>query len=397
MQDSYDIIVVGAGMVGMACALGLAQQGFSVGLLESQAKLDPRFPGEHDRFDNKVVAISRASETLFQKLGVWDAMQNARVSPYQHMTVWDNVRDGIIHFSAHDLFEPNLGYIIEQNVILSALWKAIQSHPLITMCLNAKIEDIFCDTNQCEIALGSKRLHAKLLIGADGAQSMVRKTMNIQSKVHDYQQTAIVATIRGTRPHRATATQRFEQDGPLAWLPLADPYLTSIVWTTTRERAAHLCALSVSEFNQALTQESDGTMGALSIVGERFAYPLVSHHAKQYVQNRCVLVGDAAHTLHPLAGMGVNLGFLDCAALIEVLAQGKALRRDVGLLSWLKRYERRRKWHNQTMIWAMSLFKEGFGSTVPVIQSTRSAMLSYVDRQQAIKQFFARWALAAEI
>lgn len=397
MRKTYDVVVVGAGMVGMACALGLAQKGFKVALLESQSQLNHSLPKESDPFDNKVVAISRSSEKLFVQLGVWNVMKSARVSSYEHMTVWDSVRDGIIHFSAQELFEPNLGHIIEQRVILSAMWGAIQQIPLISVYLNAKIQTIKCLGEQCEVDLENKLLSATLVIAADGANSCVRNMMHIDSKRQDYQQSAVVATIQGTLSHNATAFQRFAEDGPLAWLPLADPYLTSIVWTTSPDQAAILCSLSSSDFNKKITEESEGKMGMLELVGERFSYPLKSHHAKHYVLPRCVLVGDAAHTLHPLAGMGVNLGFLDCAVLIELLTEAKQSARDFGLASWLKRYERRRRWHNQTMISAMLLFKQGFGSSIPFIQSTRNALLSYVGRQQAIKQFFARWALATNI
>lgn len=397
MFETVDVVIVGAGMVGMACALGLAQKGFSVVLLESQPQLKHTFPMLNEPFDNRVFAISRASERLFKQIGVWDAMQNARVSPYHHMMVWDSVREGSIHFNAQDVYEPNLGHIIEQRVILSALWQSIQCHPAVKVCLNSTIQTIRWGRDHCEIDLDTLCLHSNLIVAADGAHSMIRKQLNIESVQHDYKQSAIVATIRSSQPHQATAYQRFAQDGPLAWLPLADPYLTSIVWTTTSEQATHLCSLTPAEFNKILTHESDSKMGELSLEGERFVYALQSHHANQYVVPRCALVGDAAHTLHPLAGMGVNLGFLDIAVLIEELVAGKALRRDIGLHSWLKRYERRRKWHNQTMIWAMRLFKEGFGSLVPVIQSTRSALLSYVDRQQAVKQFFVKWALATDV
>jgi 2-polyprenylphenol 6-hydroxylase len=386
MNTSYDVIVVGAGMVGMTAALGLAQKGLRIALVESQSIKEPTFPAIADPYDHRVVAMARASERLFEQLKVWQAMQNARVSPYEEMVVWDNEREGMIHFSSSMIFEPHLGHIVEQRVILAALWEKIKAHSAITCFFGAIILAIRCHDSCCEIDLKEGlTLFAALLVGADGAKSMIRQTMSVATDYRDYHQTAIVATLKGTLPHRATAYQRFACDGPLAWLPLADPYFTSIVWSTTATCAQRLCALSVADFNCEITRESDNKLGDLELVGERFAFPLSTHHAKQYVLPRCVLVGDAAHTIHPLAGLGVNLGLLDVVVLIELLEEARMAKRDLGSLKWLKRYERRRRWHNGMIRQTMSLFKIGFGSTSPWVQMLRNKGLNYVNQQPKIK------------
>lgn len=389
MSVQYDVIVVGAGMVGMTAALGLAQQGLRIALIESQPLKEPTIPVSIDPYDHRVVAIARASERLFEQLGVWQPMRNARVSPYEDMVVWDSERDGNIHFSSSMILESNLGHIVEQRVILAALWEKVKAHSGITCFFDAAIVAIRCDELSCEIDLKENiKLLAKLLVGADGAKSTVRQRLSIETDFRDYHQTAIVATLRGTYPHRATAYQRFAKDGPLAWLPLADPHLTSIVWSTTSEHAQKLRELPVEIFNEEITRESDNRLGELELVGERFAFPLSTHHAKQYVLPRCVLVGDAAHTIHPLAGLGVNLGLLDVAALMEILVEARAAKRDFGSIRWLKRYERQRRWHNGMVRQAMSLFKIGFGSTAPWIQILRNKGLNYVNQQPKIKNFF---------
>lgn len=389
MSQHYEVIVVGGGIIGMATALGLAQKGSHVALVESQPIKARAFPTQSDPYDHRVFAIVRASEQLFQSLGVWQSIQNARLSPYEEMLIWDSEREGIINFSASSIFEPYLGHIIEQRVIVAALWEKVKAHSAITCFEESTMTAIRCDELRCEVDLQTgETLSGRLLIGADGAKSVVREKMGIATHFRDYQQTAIVATLKSTLPHRATAYQRFAKEGPLAWLPLADPHLTSIVYSTTPERAKQLCALPESAFNQTVTRESDNKLGELTLVGERFAFPLSTHHAKQYALPRCVLVGDAAHTIHPLAGLGVNLGLSDVAVLVALLAEAKEAKRDCGALQWLKRYERRRRWHNGVIRQAMSLFKVGFGSTSPWVEMLRNKGLNYVNQQPKIKHFF---------
>lgn len=389
MNKQYDVMIVGAGMVGMAMALGLAQKGLRIALIESQLQKEFSFPERADPYDHRVFAIVRASERLFEQLGVWQVMQNVRVSPYEEMIIWDSECDGQIHFSSSMVFESNLGHIVEQRVILAALWQKIKAHAEITCFFGSVILAIRCNDSHCEIDLkDGNTLSAMLLIGADGSKSMVRQKLAIESSFHDYHQTAIVATLKGTLPHQMTAHQRFAKEGPLAWLPLADPYLTSIVWSTTEIDAKRLCALSVTDFNREITRESDNRLGELQLVGERFTFPLSTHHAKQYVLPRCVLVGDAAHTIHPLAGLGVNLGLADVTVLIKLIEEARSTKRDLGSLRYLKQYERSRRWHNGMIRQSMSLFKIGFGSTLPWIQVLRNKGLNYVNQQSKIKSFF---------
>lgn len=389
MNKQYDVIVVGAGVVGMSMALGLAQKGLRIALIESQPEKELIFPVNGDPYDHRVVAIGRASERLFAQIGVWQAMQNARVSPYEEMIVWDSECDGLVHFSSSMIFESNLGHIVEQRVILAALWKKVKMQTEITCFFEAVILAIRYNDLYCEIDLKEREsLFAALLVGADGAKSTVRQKLSIETDCRNYYQTAIVGTLKGTLPHRMIAYQRFAKEGPLAWLPLADPYLTSIVWSTTSADAQRLCALSVTDFNREITRESDNRLGELELVGERFTFPLSTHHAKQYVLPRCVLVGDAAHTIHPLAGLGVNLGLLDVAVLIELIEEAGCAKRDLGSLKYLKQYERRRRWHNAMIRQTMSLFKAGFGSTLPWVQMIRNKGLNYVNQQPKIKSFF---------
>lgn len=389
-----NIVVVGAGMIGLAAALALAQQEFSVTLIEARPFTAMDLPTVDSPFDTRVVAVSRASEKLLDNLGIWQTIQATRSLAYEHMMVWDNEADGKIHFSAVDFFEPNLGHIIEHKVIVGALWQALQNQPHVRTVFGTALRDIRNKENHIEVVLDSQEtLRAALVIGADGAHSSVRKIMEIGTKGWHYGQSAIIATVKGAQSHQHTAFQRFSPEGPLALLPLAEKNHSSIVWTTTPVMAQKLCQMPIADFNVTLTREITGVMGEMQLVGERVAIPLKTHHATCYATPRCVLIGDAAHTLHPLAGQGVNLGFMDVASLVKNLCEAKNKKRDVGALRILSRYERERKMHNQAMIWGMELFKRGFGSRQPAIQALRNYGLNWVDQKLALKQFFVKLAM----
>ncbi|MGE3319711.1 MAG: UbiH/UbiF/VisC/COQ6 family ubiquinone biosynthesis hydroxylase [Candidatus Berkiella sp.] len=389
----FDVIIVGAGVVGLTCVLALAQKGFKVALVEAQPHPPKPLPQHTDAYDNRVFAISRASQQLFESLGVFSIIQSSRCSAYQHMKVWDEVMDGKIDFNAMDYFESDLGHIIEQKVILGSLWQKLATQT-VTYFWGKTPKSYHVDDCQIELILSCEaRLNASLVIAADGGNSLMRSLSEIPTKGWDYAQKALVATVKGSCSHQQTAFQRFAKSGSLALLPLCDPFHSSIVWATSPFDADLLCQLPENEFNSILTREINAVMGDLELVGQRFSFELRTHHVKHYAASRCVLVGDAAHTLHPLAGQGVNLGLLDVSELVKQLSRAKSATRDIGSLTVLSRYERRRKWHNQAMIWSMELFKQGFASQNNVVQLLRNKALSFVDRQKSIKQIFTKLAM----
>lgn len=389
-NHDYDVIVVGAGIVGLACALAFAKQGFNLAIIDVRAPPN-EFPQDGTPYDAKVVAITRASENFFTYLGVWQDIKASRHSPYQHMRVWDSVMDGVIDFSAVDFFEDNLGYVIEQKVIMAALLKKLQTLDKVNYYWGESVAQFLYQQRPSITLTNGASLNAKLIIGADGAKSTLRNLCQIDSAYIDYQQAAIVATIRSEKSHAKTAYQRFTQEGPLALLPLRDENLCSIVWTTSAQKAQVYKLMDKLDFARELTRECNGVLGQMTLESEPVVFPLSSHHAKSYVKEGCVLVGDAAHTLHPLAGLGVNLGLLDVATLVEMLiAKPDTVLENRALL---KQYERQRKMHNQVMIWAMSAFKQGFGLENNLITYLRNLGLRWVDKQPSLKQFFAKMAL----
>lgn len=376
-------------MVGAALALALAQRDFSVVVLEAQ---EPDLDWRPDSHDLRVSAITRASQQLLQNLGVWSAMVDDRVTPYGQMHVWDRAGFGEIHFDAADLGEPDLGHIVENRVIVRALWRALGDHG-VAVQVPARLRTLSAAEDGATLMLAdSSRLQVGLVVGADGARSQVRELAGIGSSRRPYDQHAVVATVRAERGNRGTAWQRFMRDGPLALLPLQQE-LFSIVWSTTPDEAARLCGIADEGFNELLSEASESRLGSLSLMGARAAFPLQQQHAAQYVVPGLALVGDAAHVIHPLAGQGVNLGFLDAAALVDALVAGRERKRAVGALRDLRAYERSRKGHNMATQLAMDAFKNLFGNDSGVLSLVRNLGLELAGRLSPLRRTFERVAL----
>ncbi|PKM46600.1 MAG: hypothetical protein CVV05_02680 [Gammaproteobacteria bacterium HGW-Gammaproteobacteria-1] len=382
---TYDVAIIGGGMVGatLACALGGSK--LRVAVVEPVAA--PRhFPAGD--FDIRVSAITRATQNVFAAVGAWDGMLERRVQPYQAMHVWDALGSGSIHFDCTELGEPDLGHIVENRVILAALLDRMGSFGNIDFLCPAGATGMQLGEDAAQLFLADGRtVEAKLLVGTDGTTSWVREQAGIDTTGWAYDQSAVVATMKTSQHHQDAAWQRFLPSGPLAFLPLPGGY-SSIVWSTGHERAEALCHMPASQFLDELQLAFGDALGRMESVGPRGAYPLRLQHADAYVRPRLALAGNAAHTLHPLAGQGLNIGVLDAAALAEVLLG--AGRRDVGSLPLLRRYERWRKGDNIAMLAAMDGFKRVFSNDAAPLARLRSAGLALADRLGPVKNFFVR-------
>ncbi len=391
-----DVIVIGAGMVGSAAALGLARQGLSVALVEA---FEPNTVFQPEAVDNRVSALTRASEKLLDELGVWADMRAMRVMPYSDMHVWDAAGQGSIHFDAAELAEPSLGHIVENHVTQLALWHAMQQVENIEIICPDTVVAVDRNENISTITLKSGRqLSASLVVVADGKKSVVRDLLGIETQGWLYDQHALVATVTTGAGHRNTAWQRFMPEGPLAFLPLGmnGDKSCSIVWSTTPEKAEQLQLMADAEFCDALTQASESRLGEIIAVESRAVFPLELKHSKTYIRDGYVLVGDAAHAIHPLAGQGVNLGFKDIEALLQLVSQARQQGRDIGSWRVLRQFERERKGSNMTMLAAMDVFKRLFSNRVKPLSVIRNAGLSLVDNLGPIKQFFMRYAMGLD-
>jgi 2-octaprenylphenol hydroxylase len=388
-----DIAIAGGGLVGAALTLALAQRGFSVAVIESR---EPDRDWAVDSYDLRVSAITRASQQLFDNLGVWSAILADRATPYRSMHVWDQAGLGEIHFDAADIGEPDLGHIVENRVMLRALWQALDGLG-VSRYLPRTIVEQHCSADGVLLRLDDgEALSVGLLVGADGARSKVRDRAGIAVTHHDYGQQAVVATVRAELGNRATAWQRFLRTGPLALLPM-EKDLFSIVWSTTPDEAQRLLGLDSEAFGAALTDASESRLGRLTLLGERAAFALRAQHATRYVQPGLALVGDAAHVIHPLAGQGVNLGFLDAAVLVDALVAGRAVGRAPGALRTLRPYERARRGHNTATQLAMDGFKQLFGHESRALSLLRNTGLGLVGRLGPVRRRFEHLALGQGI
>ena len=391
-MPSLDLAVVGGGLVGAAFAAGAASAGFRVALLEAQT---PRAADAFADIDLRVSALSRATERLLRDLGAWDAVAPDRCSSYQRMVVLDAVDEGTaseVVFDAADLGEPDLGHIVENRALQHALWQAAAAAG-VELRAPATVSGLAIVGRQARLALtDGSALSACLVVAADGAGSPLRRLAGLGVDAQDYDQHAVVAHLRSVVPHQRTAWQRFQHGGPLALLPLADGRV-SIVWSTAPEHAAELLALDDAAFGAAVTDASGARLGALSAASPRARFPLRRQHATRYAGDRVVLIGDAAHVVHPLAGQGVNLGFQDAIALLRALTRARVAGDDLGEPATLRRYERARRGANAAMLELMDAFKRLFGDTRQPVAALRDAGMRAFDRSGPLKRAVMRRAL----
>ena len=311
------------------------------------------------------------------------------------MEVCDANGSGAIHFDSKELCEPTLGYIIGNQPIQNALVKQIDKMENVNWLCPEKVEQIEIQTDHAEVFLGTsgggKRLKTKLIVGADGANSRIRDLVGIESKLHDYQQTAVVCSVKSQIAHNDVARQRFLTTGPLAFLPLADPHVCSIVWSTTPDHAQLYSIVHQKIFTKELEQAFDSKLGSVLETSQRFSFPLNRAHVKNYVSNRVALIGDAAHRVHPLAGQGANLGILDAATLAEILLKNSDI--DIGRFSSVAKIRTPAQGENLSVIAAMDGFKHLFGSTLEPVQWLRNFGMDLTNSCPPVKKIIMQKAM----
>jgi 2-octaprenylphenol hydroxylase len=393
MNKQYDVLIAGGGMVGgtLACALGGGS--LKVGVIEPQL-----ISAADTSYGLRVSAITLASQTVFENVGAWAGMCTQRVAPVEVMRIWEG--DSVLNFDSADIGEPCLAWIIDNRVIVAALAARLRQFANIDVLSPARLATAQFGEEWVSVRLDDGRaLQTKLLVGADGAESRVRRAAGIEWIRHDLGQSAIVAVVCTERPHARTAWQHFLATGPLAFLPLADPHQVSIVWSADTARAAELMQLDDTTFNAELQAAFGDHLGNVQLGSARAAIPLALGFAHDYTAHRIALIGDAAHTVHPLAGQGVNLGILDAATLAEILLAAVGQKRDLGAHALLRRYARARKGADVGMQVVTGGFRYLFGSRFPGVQGLRAAGLGLTEHLPVLKEFFMRRAsgLAGEL
>ncbi|MFQ2399262.1 FAD-dependent 2-octaprenylphenol hydroxylase [Aeromonas dhakensis] len=392
-MQNVDVVIVGGGMVGLGLAAALKGSALKVAVVEGQLPT----PALDEAPDNRVSALSLASQRILQQVGAWRGIEARRLQPYVQMEVWEQDSFGRIAFDAASLRQSELGHIVENRVIQLALLDAIEGANNIQLLSPARASSLQSGEAGSLLLLEDGRaLSAKLVVAADGAHSWVRRQADIPLTSWDYGHHALVATVRCAEPHEAVARQIFTPEGPLAFLPLWQPDLCSIVWSLPAARAEALCQCDDEQFNRQLTTAFDGRLGLCQVEEARSAIPLTARYARDFARERLVLVGDAAHTIHPLAGQGVNLGLLDAAALAEQILRNQAAGKDIGLLANLRGYERWRKSEAASMLAAMEGLKRLFAGANPLKKLVRGAGLCAFDLLTPLKQSVIRAAMGLE-
>jgi 2-octaprenylphenol hydroxylase len=401
MNQQFDLIIIGGGLVGASLACALKDTPISIALVEAQpvAPVSTGSVSLNDA-DLRVSALNRASESFLTRLGVWQTLPTSRLSAYEKMRVWDGEGTGHIQFTANELAESHLGHIVENSVTSAGLMSSLMQQTNVQLFNPAKVESIE-SLEQAQPAYllqldSGELLQTPMMIAADGARSWVRQWAQFETREWDYQHHALVCTVEVEKAHDACAWQRFTEDGVLAFLPLSEPNLCSIVWSCPEEHANGLLDLSEDEFLRQLSRAFECKLGQVLACGKRVAIPLRQRHAKRYVDKGIVLVGDAAHSIHPLAGQGVNLGFMDAYVLADEIKRGVARGLAASHPQVLARYERRRMPENLSMMATMESFKRLFAVKTPALRWLRNWGMSKLNRVDLLKNHIVQMAMGSK-
>ncbi len=411
MPQEFDIIVVGAGMVGAALATGLGQQGAKVALID-RAEAPAYDPAAVP--DIRVSALSAGSQAYLDSLGAWAEIASMRATPYRRLAVWDETNHPLsklmprhltrVEFDAGNLGGSHLGHIVENSVTQCALWRTADAEANVTLLTGAGVTALEQSDAGAELILDTdQRMRARLVVGADGGQSQIRDLAGIGSHRNQYQQQAMVMSVRYQGSVEDITWQGFYPSGPRAFLPLHDAgeqhpgeSWASLVWYDAPEHLAGLKALPAEALLAEIQSKFPPELPALTHLEARASFPIARQHANQYFAGRVVLAGDAAHTINPLAGQGVNLGFQDAQALQGLIKEALRAGTDPADSKWLSQYERQRRPANRRMMLAMDLFYHLFSNRIPPVHLLRNLGLGAARALPFARNQVARYAMGID-
>ncbi|REL26323.1 FAD-dependent oxidoreductase [Thalassotalea euphylliae] len=373
-MQQHDVLIVGGGMIGAATALSLAELGLKVVMFEQH---QPQAFSNEQAFDLRVSAISLASENLLQDLGAWQQIHQWRACPYRRLGVWESEL-AYAEFNADAINQPHLGHIVENRLIQLSLWQQAKQHQGIKLILGQPITDINQQTDSIAVDTEQERFIARLVVAADGANSFVRQQAKIGCTGWNYQQSAMLINVKTEFPQQDITWQQFTPSGPLAMLPLLGNH-ASLVWYEHKDRIKQLAQLTNDELTAQIAQHFPAKLGEIEVVDKGY-FPLTRQHANKYVQGNVVLLGDAAHTINPLAGQGVNLGFKDVLALRNAIADAIANGTSWHSATVLNNYEQVRRKDNLLMMTAMDGLYATFSNDSPILKAVRNIGLFAAQR-----------------
>ncbi|WP_109078883.1 FAD-dependent monooxygenase [Aggregatibacter kilianii] len=388
-MKTFDLAIIGGGMTGLALAAALQQSGLSLAIIEAH----PPQGFSLENLTPRVSALNLASSRWLDELGAWQHIMQQRVAPYDAMSVWEQDSFAKIEFTTQGLGVPQLGHIVENDLIRQALWARVAQSKTVEIITALPRSLGITDRNAILTLDDGQMLSAKLAVGADGANSWLRKQADIPLTFRDYGHTALVCHVQTEEPHGHCARQVFSPESILAFLPLAQDNLSSIVWSLPAEQAEYLQHCDEAEFNKKLTVAFNNTLGLCSVKTPRYTFKLTARYARNFAQNRIALIGDAAHTIHPLAGLGVNLGFQDAKILAQEILRHQHDGVDFGEYRYLRNYERNRKAEAAKMLLLMQGLKDLFSGDHPLKKLIRGIGLSATNKMGLLKEQLIKQAL----
>lgn len=390
MSQPYSAIIIGGGMIGLTLAQSLAKQSLRVALVDSH---QPNTEWDPSSLTAEVFALNLSVCNILHNIGLEALFTSSAASMFCNLNVWNHQNNSKIEFKASEIKQNHLGYIVEKRAIISHLWQQLIANPLVDLFTPQQPKSLNTLPDQAELTLNDGlTICAKLVIGADGPHSWVRNHLNIPTYTRAYNHDAIISVIETTKPHNQSAWQPFTKRGPLGILPLNQPHRSSMVWSMSPKDANHYCQLPIKNQNLKLTNALQPYLGDTQLLAPCTRIPLVMRHVKAYYSDRVAIIGDAAHTIHPLAGQGANLGFCDAAILADSIKQATLANKDIGSQEVLKQFQSSRKKYNTTMMNMMRLLKDTF--TKPSLPLSQLTGLGFntLNKIPAIKSKIIRYA-----
>lgn len=386
----FDIIIVGAGIVGLTLACCLRGQGLRIAIINKSA-----YRIEKNATSNlRVLALTLASQQFLEQHHVWQRLDPKEYAPFVGMQVWESHQTANLFFDSADTGVVCLGYIVKNSDLEQALHEQAETDKELTWFAPNTLIKLQIEKDQTLLTLNSgMELSANLVVGADGVQSRVRELADMPIKSTDYAQSALIATVQTEISHKQIASQIFLPSGPLAFLPLKSAHHCSIVWSNSPEEVKRLASMEDESFCKELTNAFEQRLGKVVSTSPRFSYPLKIQEAEHYIKSGIALIGDAAHTLHPLAGQGANLGIADAQCLAKVILEAKQKHRSIAAFHTLRRFERERRFYNRIMMGGVDGIKYLFASGHPLIQRTRQFGLGMINKVPGLKNVIARYAM----
>jgi 2-octaprenyl-6-methoxyphenol hydroxylase len=390
MKQPYDIIIIGAGMAGASLAIALSGHGLRIALVEAAELKTDTVPN----YDDRGIALAWGSQRILSALGVWEQMQDD-ATPIRHIHISEQAGFGISRLDATEENVPALGYVITARNLGVALLQKLSSLPDIELIAPQKVQWVNIENKLASIGLRDKTLHTRLLIAADGGNSFVRQQLCFGVKHKPYGQSAITANITPGRPHQDIAYERFTRNGPMALLPM-DEQRCALVWTVRDESVGEILSLSDDKFLARIQRQFGWRLGRFQRTGKRNSYPLSQLYAADTIKPRAVIIGNAAHTLHPVAGQGFNLGIRDVATLAEVILDGINTGEDPGSLSLLQRYQQWRKKDQQQVVRTTDVLVRSFSNSISPLKLVRNAGILALEGLPPVRHHIALKAMGIQ-